>query len=779
MDAKYYYNQKEENKREESINNYKLLFYKYETDIPTLNEALKQLFKSEGRNDIEAKNLTDDIIYKCKAKIDPKFNIINQQYKKISKNDAYIICSYTCESIEDKYSPYKLINKNLVEDNRQFGVRNISKYLYIFLKSLRKLNRYYPSQTNKYLFRCIKQKVSLKEDPQNNKLIPYVFGTKKIFWGFTSTSPNIETSIEFLKTIKNLNNEQKLGTIFTLTGDIWGYDITLFNFFDEQEILLEPETTFIVDKVIPSVNDVIHITCNIIKTPLILDFIEKDSIKINENNNNNINNNNIFNNNNINIFNNNNNTPTNYKVKNQLLNGDTFIAQIKVETQIRNVKNYTDAIGYLCNINTKNIKVLITYNKYVGLEFLNNMQKLIVYINNEEIEIDMNTNRYKYTNEQLDITMIEILDEDNINTFLEIDSDIDSKNYINENIEAVYLQNWNSFCKANGKIIKKNNNNYICDIKSLNHGIVLNKKSQLIGIIKEKNINNSIEFIPMNIIINKINYIKCIYEIKRDMLGKEIQILNNKEDKQYIYGEQTLNREIINNIDVLINGEIKSNILTHKFNKDGLLTIYVISNEIFTNTSYMFSGCSLLKEIDFSSFNTEQVTKMNRMFSGCSSLKEIDLSSFNTAQVTDMSGLFSDCSSLIELNLSSLKTNQVKDMSRMFSGCSSLKRLNLSSFNTNQVIDMSYMFSECSSLESLNLSSFNTNQITNMSGMFSGCSSLRDLRLSSSFNANQGTDMSDIFSRCSSLKELNCIDSKIKKEFKILNGENECECSIM
>ena len=39
------------------------------------------------------------------------------------------------------------------------------------------------------------------------------------------------------------------GTIFTLYGDIWGYDITLFNVYNEEEILLEP--------VYPPVNDII------------------------------------------------------------------------------------------------------------------------------------------------------------------------------------------------------------------------------------------------------------------------------------------------------------------------------------------------------------------------------------------------------------------------------------------------------------------------------------------------------------------------------------------
>ena len=58
----------------------------------------------------------------------------------------------------------------------------------------------------------------------------------------------------------------------------------------------------------------------------------------------------------------------------------------------------------------------------------------------------------------------------------------------------------------------------------------------------------------------------------------------------------------------------------------------------------MFWGCSSLKEINLSNFNTNNVTKMYRMFYGCSSLKEINLSNFNTNNVTDMGGMFCGCS---------------------------------------------------------------------------------------------------------------------------------------
>ena len=154
----------------------------------------------------------------------------------------------------------------------------------------------------------------------------------------------------------------------------------------------------------------------------------------------------------------------------------------------------------------------------------------------------------------------------------------------------------------NGIIIKKNNNNYICNIKSINNGIILlNFNSKLIGIIKENNnSNNLIEFIPMNIIINNINYIKCIYEIKKDDLGKDIQILNNKR----WLDDDIKNEEILNKMKVIINGEIKSNILTYNFNKEGLYNIYITYNHLITNMSYIFFDCSSLKEINLSSFDT-------------------------------------------------------------------------------------------------------------------------------------------------------------------------------
>ena len=308
-----FYCEEEENDREESINNYKDLFSIYENNMPNLSDALKQMFKSAKLNDEKVNELINDILNKCRIVIDPNFSKIKKQYNNISKDDAYIICAYTCESKDKKYSPYKILNKNMVSVDRKNGIENISKYLFIFLKSLRKLPRYYPPKENNNLYRCISCKISLSKDPFNEKFVPYLTGNKKTFWGFTSTSSNPKITFNFL------NNDQtiKSGTLFTLTGDVWGYDIQLFNYFGEKEILLEPERKFVVSNVIPPLNDIIYVTCNILNTPLILSndnlnnnydqFINNSDNNINNYYMNNYNMNNNYNQNNNNFYNSNNN----------------------------------------------------------------------------------------------------------------------------------------------------------------------------------------------------------------------------------------------------------------------------------------------------------------------------------------------------------------------------------------------------------------------------------------------------------------------------------------
>ena len=60
----YFYNEKEDENKEESINNYKDLFLEYTTNPPTLESALQQMFVNSGINTNNANQFIQDIITK-------------------------------------------------------------------------------------------------------------------------------------------------------------------------------------------------------------------------------------------------------------------------------------------------------------------------------------------------------------------------------------------------------------------------------------------------------------------------------------------------------------------------------------------------------------------------------------------------------------------------------------------------------------------------------------------------------------------------------------------
>ena len=71
------------------------------------------------------------------------------------------------------------------------------------------------------------------------------------------------------------------------------------------------------------------------------------------------------------------------------------------------------------------------------------------------------------------------------------------------------------------------------------------------------------------------------------------------------------------------------------------------------------------------------------MFYGCSSLKELNLSNFNTNNVTNMNGMFYDCSSLKQINLSNFNINNNTMMKAMLYGCSNDLKNKIISENKN------------------------------------------------------------------------------------------------
>ena len=90
----------------------------------------------------------------------------------------------------------------------------------------------------------------------------------------------------------------------------------------------------------------------------------------------------------------------------------------------------------------QSLNVLMTNNHVIGEEELSHGKKITISLNNEEStrNIKIDSTRRIYTNKVLDITIIEILQKDNIKHFLTLDKQIlDTINYQRMIIVSVFL----------------------------------------------------------------------------------------------------------------------------------------------------------------------------------------------------------------------------------------------------------------------------------------------------------------------------------------------------
>ena len=205
------------------------------------------------------------------------------------------------------------------------------------------------------------------------------------------------------------------------------------------------------------------------------------------------------------------------------------------------------------------------------------------------------------------------------------------------------------------------------------------------------------------------------------------------------------------------------------------IKLYSESGDVILNpdSSSMFRNCTKLTTLDFSGWDTSQVTNMSMMFYNCSSLITLNVPNWNTSKVTDMSWMFRDCSKLTTLNVSNWNTSQVTNMSYMFSGCSKLTALDVSGWNTSQVTGMGAMFEDCSKLATLDVSNWNTSQVTDMSYMFSWCRNLTTLDVSK-WNTSQVKNMSTMFASCSNLTTLDVSNWNTSKVANMNGMFNSC-----
>jgi surface protein len=158
---------------------------------------------------------------------------------------------------------------------------------------------------------------------------------------------------------------------------------------------------------------------------------------------------------------------------------------------------------------------------------------------------------------------------------------------------------------------------------------------------------------------------------------------------------------------VIINEKNMQTILNNYKLDKCVNTIILKWNSPLETMKNMFYNLVQIYTIDFSKFDSSQVTDMTSMFHGCLNLTSINFDNFNTSLVESMYDMFYSCTSLTSLDVTNFDTSLVTSMSNMFKECISLISIDLSSFDTRNVLTMESMFTNDKSLISLGLSNFN------------------------------------------------------------------------
>ena len=207
-----------------------------------------------------------------------------------------------------------------------------------------------------------------------------------------------------------------------------------------------------------------------------------------------------------------------------------------------------------------------------------------------------------------------------------------------EKLDEIILLNNNIKDKINGLKMTIENiiNNSIIDIinnQLKNINVILNSINEDIN----KNNNKLKNILNDNIYTNNKNIIRGMIDINSYEINNNIILFNTDNN---------------NDIDVFINNK-KVNIMKdnnkwkYKFEKEGKYILEIIFNNNITNMKQFFEKCTNIISLDFTYFNSSNITNMLCMLSECNNLKEIKgINKLNTSKVTDMSGMFQECNVL-------------------------------------------------------------------------------------------------------------------------------------
>ena len=143
-------------------------------------------------------------------------------------------------------------------------------------------------------------------------------------------------------------------------------------------------------------------------------------------------------------------------------------------------KNGNNGTGFFTKIKFSENEIrkfLVTNYHVLGEDCLNDKNIFIKMIDKKEIYIPMDRPRKTYNNKELDVTFIEIIEEDGIKSFLELDNDLEKKeDQIEEKLKkkSIYIIQYprDEICVSYGIINFFNNFNinYFCNTEDGSSG---------------------------------------------------------------------------------------------------------------------------------------------------------------------------------------------------------------------------------------------------------------------------------------------------------------------
>lgn len=270
-----------------------------------------------------------------------------------------------------------------------------------------------------------------------------------------------------------------------------------------------------------------------------------------------------------------------------------------------------------------------------------------------------------------------------------------------------------------------------------------------IELVSKAETNLLVDGKTLNEILQNIrpNYITFSHQAQLNTYNYDLSLAKDESILLYIIDDENI---IITNNS---NKPIKANQdMSYAFSN--LLSLDTICNFDYIDFSdcisfkSMFEGCQYLENINgINNINTQNIVDISSIFRLCKIIKNTDFSNWDTSNITNMEMAFKDCQ-FESINVSSWDTSNVLNMKETFNNCTGLKTLDVSTWNVSKVNNMESLFNNCRSLTSLNLANWNPCACQSFKQMFKTCLSLTGIGKINNWDVSNCVNMSQMFNGC-------------------------------